>query len=126
MPWPLDLPPYDHRDWWARHAAAWASMLLPPEASTAVPELHTHPRAAGRIAWRWMHASLDARGRDMHTLAMSAVIPASDLDGLLGDGDAAMLRALQVAASTAPRDELERRLEELRAVGPKLPVRWPQ
>lgn len=124
--WPLDLPPYDHRDWWAQHAAAWTSMLLPPEAAQAVPELHTHPRAAGRVAWRWMSASLDARGRDTGTLAMSRVIPAGHLNGLLGDEDIAMLRALQIPASTAPRDELERRLEELREVGPRLPVKWPQ
>src|SRR5699024_10969092 len=72
--WPLDLPPYDHRDWWARKAAAWVSRLLPPEAGQAVPELHVRPRAAGRVAWRWMHASLNARGRDLGTLSMSAVI----------------------------------------------------
>lgn len=126
VPWPLDLPPHDHRDWWARRAAAWCSALLPPEAATAVPELHVHPRAAGRVAWRWMHASLDARGRDMHTLAMSRVIPPGELDGLLAGEDIAMLRALDVPAATAAREDLERRLEELAAVGPHLPRTYPQ
>lgn len=127
MTWPLDLPPHDPGDWWAGKAAAWVSALLPPEVATAVPDLHVRPRAAGRVAWRWMHASLDARGRDMDTLAMSKVIPQGELDGLLSGDDVAMLRALDVPAdTTTPREELERRLEELRAVGPRLPRTYPR
>ncbi|GAA1749030.1 hypothetical protein [Streptomonospora arabica] len=92
--WPLDRPPYDHRDWWVRKAAAWVSRLLPPEAGQAVPELHVRPRAAGRVAWRWMHASLNARGRDLGTLSMSSVISREQLDGILPDTDIDQLRAL--------------------------------
>lgn len=127
MTWPLDLPPPDPRDWWAGRAAAWVSALLPPEVATAVPDLHVRPRAAGRVAWRYMHASLDARGRDMGTLSMTAVIPASELDGLLDADDIAMLRALEIPAdTTTPRADLEQRMDELRVVGKHLPVRYPR
>jgi hypothetical protein len=124
---PTWLPPYDDSDRWARRAAAWAASLLPPELTRAVPELATRPRAAGRVAWYWMLATLAARGRDQETLSMSAVIPCGALDGLLGEDDTAMLRALEVPLDRdTPASELEKRLEELREVGHRLPVKFPQ
>lgn len=128
MSWPQNLPAYDHGDWWAKSAAAWAASLLPPEITDAVGELHVRPRAAGRVAWRWMHASLDARGRDVGMLSMSRVVPAGLLEGILPADDIALLRALQVPPdTTTPRAEIERRLQELSEVGRRgLPVRYPQ
>jgi hypothetical protein len=124
---PTWLPPYDDSDRWARKAAAWAASLLPPEITRAVPELSTRPRAAGRVAWYWATATLAARGRDQETLSMSAVIPKGALDGILPDEDIALLRALEVPLDRdTPASELERRLEELRRIGRRLPVKFPQ
>ncbi|MBV2364248.1 hypothetical protein [Streptomonospora nanhaiensis] len=127
MPWPLELPPYDPADWWARRAAAWVAGLLPMEITRAVPELHVRPRAAGRVAWVWWQAVLAARGRDMAALSMSAVVPHGLLEGLLPDDDIALLRAIQVPMDeTTPAEEIERTLGYLRTVGSRLPVRYPK
>jgi hypothetical protein len=124
---PTWLPPYNPSDRWARRAASWAASLLPLEITRAVPELSTRPRAAGRVAWYWATATLAARGRDQETLSMSAVIPCGALDGLLGEDDIAMLRALEVPLDRdTPPSELEQRLEDLRRIGHRLPVKFPQ
>jgi hypothetical protein len=125
--WPLDLPQRSTADWWARKAAAWSSHLLPPEIIRAVPAVSNHPQGAALTAGYWMRAVLTARKLGMHTLALSAVIPRPALDGLLPPEEIGWLRALEIPVdTTTPDDYLRRRLEELREVGPVLPVRYPQ
>jgi hypothetical protein len=127
MAWPFGLPPYDRSDHWARRAAAWAASLLPTEIIRAVPDLAVWPRAAGRVAWYHTTATLAARGRAMDNLAMSAVVPVHALDGLLTPEDVSLIRDIEVPVDrSTPTWELERRLEELQAVGKWLPAKWPQ
>ncbi|MFC7331375.1 hypothetical protein [Marinactinospora rubrisoli] len=123
--WPLGLPlPSDPS--WRRRAAAWVSHLLPGTVLTACPALTEHPRAAGRVAWVYWRAVQTARGRDERgPLSMSAAIPADLLAGLLPEDDVALVRALQVPVDTATSARaIERRLEDLAAVGPHLPTHF--
>ena len=54
----------------------------------------------------------------MGPIALSAVIPAHDLDGLLPEQDVQMLRALELAPEQAPGpDVLRQRLDRLREAG---------
>jgi hypothetical protein len=63
----------------------------------------------------------------MDNLAMSAVVPVHALDGLLTPEDVSLIRDIEVPVDrSTPTWELERRLEELQAVGKWLPAKWPQ
>ncbi|CAM3939583.1 hypothetical protein NORO109296_14490 [Nocardiopsis rhodophaea] len=120
------VPPAPHhrRPDYAQRAAAWVVELLPPALPTAVGGLYTHPLAAGRVAWVVARAMLDARRRDDTTtpLAMSAVVPAGLLNGLLPDDDIHLLRGLELPVDTKiPLQVLEERLRVLGEVGSHLP-----
>jgi len=119
MSW-IPYPPGRHVSGYQRRVAAWVALLVDGPLLRAVPALAEYPRAAGRVAWRTTQALIRAHGtEDMGPIALSAVIPAHDLDGLLPEQDVQMLRALELDPSQAPGpDVLRQRIERMREVGP--------